>query len=121
MRMTGKFVLLLVAMLALFLGQARAQRCLPGMKGVQLMADMVDGFYCGKECNDTGFAFGLAVSTYAKGGNKWVSGIEIMRRYYPYRNTFGAVYCGRRLFLQFLFRPGEKCIFEYWCFGIDGV
>ena len=87
MRITGKFVLLLVAMLALFLGQARAQRCLPGMKGVQLMADMVDGFYCGKECNDTGFAFGLAVSTYAKGGNKWVSGIEIMRRYYPYRNT----------------------------------
>ena len=66
MRITGKFVLLLVAMLALFLGQARAQRCLPGMKGVQLMADMVDGFYCGKECNDTGFAFGLAVSTYAK-------------------------------------------------------
>ena len=42
--MTGKFVLLLAAMLALFLGQAQAQRCLPGMKGVQLMADMVDGF-----------------------------------------------------------------------------
>ena len=40
MRMTGKFVLLLAAMLALFLGQAQAQRCLPGMKGVQLMADM---------------------------------------------------------------------------------
>ena len=48
MRMTGKFVLLLAAMLALFLGQAQAQRCLPGMKGVQLMADMVDGFYCGR-------------------------------------------------------------------------
>lgn len=87
MRMTGKFVLLLAAMLALFLGQAQAQRCLPGMKGVQLMADMVDGFCCGKDRNDAGFAFGLAVSTYAKGGNKWVSGIEIMRRYYPYRNT----------------------------------
>lgn len=87
MKMTGKFVLLLVAMLALFLGQAQAQRCLPGMKGVQLMADMVDGFYCGKDRNDAGLTFGLAVSTYAKGGNKWVSGIEIMRRYYPYRNT----------------------------------
>ena len=48
MRMTGKFVLLLAAMLALFLGQAQAQRCLPGMKGVQLMADMVDGFYCNR-------------------------------------------------------------------------
>lgn len=30
MRMTGKFVLLFAAMLALFLGQAQAQRCLPG-------------------------------------------------------------------------------------------
>ena len=69
MRMTGKFVLLFAAMLALFLGQAQAQRCLPGMKGVQLMADMVDGFYCGKERNDTGFAFGLAVSTYAEETN----------------------------------------------------
>ena len=41
----------------------------------------------GRTVSDTGFAFGLAVSTYAKGGNKWVSGIEIMWRYYPYRNT----------------------------------
>lgn len=57
------------------------------MKGVQLTVDMVDGFYCGKDRNDAGLTFGLAVSTYAKGGNKWVSGIEIMRRYYPYRNT----------------------------------
>lgn len=47
MKMTGKFVLLLAAMLALFLGQAQAQRCLSGMKGVQLTVDMVDGFYCG--------------------------------------------------------------------------
>lgn len=87
MKMTGKFVLLLAAMLALFLGQAQAQRCLSGMKGVQLTVDMVDGFYCGKDRNDAGLTFGLAVSTYAKGGNKWVSGIEIMRRYYSYRNT----------------------------------
>ena len=48
MRMTGKFVLLFAAMLALFLGQAQAQRCLPGMKGVQLMADMVTVFIAGR-------------------------------------------------------------------------
>ena len=41
--MTGKFVLLFAAMLALFLGQAQAQRCLPGMKGVQLMAVFIAG------------------------------------------------------------------------------
>ena len=63
MKMTGKFVLLLAAMLALFLGQAQAQRCLSGMKGVKLTVDMVDGFYCGKDRNDEGLTFGLAVST----------------------------------------------------------
>ncbi len=93
------------------------------MKGVQLMADMVDGFYCGKECNDTGFAFGLAVSTYVKGGNKWVSGIEIMRRYYPYRNTRIPLeqYTAEGGYFTISFPTRGKMYFEYWCFGIDGV
>ena len=51
-------------MLALTIGQANAQRCLPGMKGVQLTADMADGFYSKSSRNDAGFAFGLSVSTY---------------------------------------------------------
>lgn len=78
---------MLVAMLALILGQAKAQRCLPGMKGIQFTADMADGFYNGANRNDAGFAFGLAVSTYGKNGNKWVLGAEIMQRYHPYRTT----------------------------------
>lgn len=87
MKRTHQTLLLLVAMLALTVGQAKAQRCLPGMKGVQLTADMADGFYSRGNRNDAGFAFGLAVSTYTKGGNKWLFGAEIMRRNYPYRNT----------------------------------
>lgn len=87
MKRTHQTLLLLVAMLALTVGQAKAQRCLPGMKGVQLTADMADGFYSQSNRNDAGYAFGLAVSTYTKGGNKRVFGIGMMQRYYPYRNT----------------------------------
>lgn len=87
MKRTHQTLLLLVAVLALTMGQAKAQRCLPGMKGVQLTADMVDGFYRKANRNDAGYAFGLAVSTYTKGGNKWLFGAEIMRRNYPYRST----------------------------------
>lgn len=87
MRRTKQSLLLLVAMLALIVGQAKAQRCLPGMKGVQFNAAMADGFYSKASRNDAGFAFGLAVSTYTKGGNKWMLGVEMMQRYYPYRNT----------------------------------
>lgn len=87
MKRIHQTLLLLVAMLALFAGQAKAQRCLPGMKGVQFTADMIDGFYSQSNRNDAGFAFGLAVSTYVKGGDKWLFGAEIMQRNYPYRNT----------------------------------
>lgn len=87
MRRPRPTLLLFVAMLALFAGQAKAQRCLPGMKGVQFTADMADGFYSKAINNDAGYAFGLAVSTYTKGGNKWVLGAGMMRHYYPYRNT----------------------------------
>lgn len=87
MKKTTKSLLLFVAMLALTMGQAKAQRCLPGMKSVQFTADMADGFYSNSNRNDAGFAFGLAVSTYTKSGNQWKFGAEILQRYYPYRST----------------------------------
>lgn len=87
MKRIRKSLLLFVAMLALTVGQAKAQRCLPGMKSVQFTADMADGFYSHSNHSDAGFVFGLSVSTYTKGGNQWKFGGEIMQRYYPYRNT----------------------------------
>lgn len=87
MRRIIKSLLLFVAMLALTIGRANAQRCLPGMKSVQFTADMADGFYSKASRNDAGFAFGLSVSTYTKRGNQWKFGAEIMQRYYPYRST----------------------------------
>ena len=58
-----RYVYVTLALLALMAGQARAQRCLPGMKGVRLTAEMADGFYCGANRHDAGYAFSLAVST----------------------------------------------------------
>ena len=68
-----RYVYITLALLALMAGQAHAQRCLPGMKGVRLTAEMADGFYCGANRHDAGYAFSLAVSTYTKKGTSGCS------------------------------------------------
>ena len=67
-------------------GGAYAQRCLPGMRGIQITAGMVDGFYSSSNKNETGYYYGAAMATYAKNGNKWVFGAEYLQRYYPYKD-----------------------------------
>ena len=74
-----RFLFLLVASLALCVGQADAQRCLPKMRGVELKAGMADGFYSHSNRDDAGYCFGAALATYTKGGNKWVFGGEYRR------------------------------------------
>ena len=81
-----KFLFFLVASLAL-IGQANAQRCLPGMRGVQLTTGMVDGFYNRANQNETGYYFGVALSAYTIGGNKWLFGGEYLQKYNSYRDT----------------------------------
>ena len=78
---------LFVVSLALFRGQAHAQRCLPGMKGIRLTAGMADGFYSPSSKNETSYSFGASLATYTKGGNQWVFGAEYLRRYHPYREN----------------------------------
>lgn len=68
-------------------GGAYAQRCLPGMRGIQVTGGMVDGFYSFSTKNETGYYFGAAMATYAKHGNKWVFGGEYLTRYYPYKDS----------------------------------
>ena len=46
-----------VALLAL-VGQANAQRCLPKMKGIELKANMADGFHTSDKDNSAGCSFG---------------------------------------------------------------
>ena len=78
-----KYIAIIIASLALFTGQAHAQRCLPKMQGIEVRADMADGFNPGGK--DGGYSFGAALSTYTKKGNKWVFGGEYLLKNNPYR------------------------------------
>lgn len=79
------FILTIVLCFA-FSGGAYAQRCLPGMKGIQVTGGMVDGIYSSSNKNETGYYLGMAMATYTKNANKWVFGAEFLNRYYPYKN-----------------------------------
>jgi len=81
-----KFLFFVVASLAL-IGQANAQRCLPGIRGIQLTTGMVDGLYNRTNQNETGYYFGATLSTYTKDGNKWVFGGEYLQKYNSYKDT----------------------------------
>ena len=78
-----KYIALIIASLALFTGQAHAQRCLPKMQGIEVRANLADGFNPGG--NDGGYSIGTALSTYTKGGNKWVFGGEYLLKNKPYK------------------------------------
>ena len=81
----GLFIIMLFA-LCLHFNQARAQRYLPGMKGLQVTAGMADGVHWN---NNTDFAYhiGAAYSVYTKNANRWVIGGEYLHKKYD-RKTF---------------------------------
>lgn len=78
-----KYIALIIASLALFTGQAHAQRCQPKMQGIEVRANLADGFNPGG--NDRGYSLGAVLSTYTKGGNKWVFGGEYLLKNKPYK------------------------------------
>ena len=80
-----KYIAIIIASLALFTGQAHAQRCLPKMQGIEVRANMADRFKPGG--NDGGYSFGAALSTYTKKGNKWMFGGEYLLKNNPYKDT----------------------------------
>ena len=104
---------LFVVSLALFAGQAHAQRCLPKMEGIRLTAGMADGFYSSSSKNETGYTFGASLATYAKGGHQWVLGAEYLRRYHPYRESRISVeqFTGEGGFFCYLLSDGSKTFF----------
>ena len=61
MTMKKYMFIIVAAMLVLFGGQANAQRCLPGMRGIELRGGFTDGF--GKPVD---FYTGIAMSTYTR-------------------------------------------------------
>ena len=71
--------------LCLTFNQAHAQRCLPGMKGLQVTGGMADGVHRNSK-SDFAYYFGAAMSTYTKNGNRWVIGGEYLEKHYPYKD-----------------------------------
>lgn len=69
----------MIGVLALTMGQASAQRCLPKMQGIEVSGAFVDG-----KPLSVAFCGGVALSTYTKNGSKWVFGSEYLQREYGY-------------------------------------
>ena len=64
-------VFFLVTLLSVLLaGRAEAQRCLPKMRGIELKAGLNEA---------DGYVLGATLSSYARGGNKWVYGVEYLQ------------------------------------------
>lgn len=80
-----RYLYIMTVLLALTAGQATAQRCLPKMQGIGLRAGMADGFYSNNPGSGAGYYFGATLSSYGKGGNKWVYGAEYLQTHRPYR------------------------------------
>lgn len=71
-------ILLLIAACAILLPRqhAAAQRCLPGMRTVELRYGMVDGF----RADD--FSCGVTLARYTKHAHRWVLGGEYLRTHF---------------------------------------
>lgn len=80
-----KKILFSVILCFAFLGQAQAQRYLPGQRGVQLTASAVDGFHLSK-AEKQAFALGIGMATYNKSGNRWLLGAEYLQKQYGYKD-----------------------------------
>ena len=106
--MNMKRICCIISLFALCLtfNRAHAQRCLPGMKGLQVTGGMADGVHWNSK-SDFAYYFGAAMSTYTKNGNRWV----IPRKALPlqgFADTREPVYRRGRLLSEFPFRPEEN-------------
>jgi len=81
-----KLIIAMIVSLVL-VGQAYAQRYLPGQKGVQVTGGFVDGFTFDRK-DGQAFYGGLVLSTYTKNGNRWVFGAEYLQKNHEYKDKF---------------------------------
>ena len=102
--------LLMIGVLALTMGQAFAQRCLPKMQGIEVNAGLVDG-----KLLSAAFCGGAALSTYTKNGSKLVFGGEYLQRDYGYAETTIPVaqFTAEGGYYQKLLTDGSKTLFVY--------
>ena len=70
----------------LHFNQAHAQRCLPGLRGIQFTGGLSDDLRW-KNGNGFGYHAGIAVSTYTRNAHHWVVGAEYLEKRYDYRGS----------------------------------
>ena len=103
--------LLMIGVLALTMGQASAQRCLPKMQGIEVSGAFVDG-----KPLSAAFCGGVALSTYTKNGSKWVFGGEYLQREYGYDEDTAipvAQFTAEGGYYQKLLTDASKTLFIY--------
>lgn len=81
-----KIVLILILSLAL-IGQAQAQRYLPGQRGLEFTGGFVNGFKLSQQ-DGQAFYGNISMSTYTKKGNRWVFGAEYLQKQFEYRDVY---------------------------------
>jgi hypothetical protein len=80
------FLILPAFVLNIFLtGTVYAQRCLPGLRGIQLTTGTVDGVRPCYANGKTGCCLGVNLINYTAGARKWVFGGEFLTKGYPYK------------------------------------
>lgn len=77
-----KRILFILAALLVLAGQAKAQRYLPKMKGIELRGGFVGGF-----SKPMDYYVGAALSMSTKNANRWVFGAEYLHKNYDYKET----------------------------------
>lgn len=117
-----KQILLLLTLSLVLIGQAQAQRYLPGQKGVQVTGGFVDGF---KLRNQDGQAFfgGIALSSYTKSGNRWVFGAEYLQKKHVYKNILipvSQITAEGGYYYKFLSDPSKTVFFSVGASAMAG-
>lgn len=118
-----KYKIALILILSLVLiGQAQAQRYLPGQKGVQVTGGFVDGFNL-KNQDGQAFFGGIALSTYTKNGNRWVFGAEYLQKRHEYKNILipvSQITAEGGYYYKFLSDPSKTVFFSVGASAMAG-
>lgn len=109
-----KRITLFIILSLTLIGQAYAQRYLPGQKGIQVTGGFIDGFTLEKKDGQAFFG-GLALSTYTKNGNRWVFGTEYLQKNYEYKEKFlpvSQITAEGGYYMKFLSDPSKTFFFS---------
>lgn len=117
-----KRIYLIITLCLALIGQAQAQRYLPGQKGFQVIASAVDGFNL-KNGNKQAFAVGVAFSNYRNFGDHWVFGAEYLQKKHAYKNILiptaqFTAECG--YYLNYFASPRKTFLFSIGLSGMAG-